>query len=100
MLKINALGGSSRYKGVSKSSRLGGFMAGISYQGRGINLGHFKNEMDAALAYNEAAKKIFGNFAHTSPMPPGFHPEKAGEDVWGIIGRGLHGLGQSDRRVY
>ena len=58
----------SKYKGVSKvhprvhSSKPYLARIQISKEKR-ISLGYFKNELDAAEAYNEAAKKYFGEFA-------------------------------------
>jgi hypothetical protein len=33
-------------------------------------LGDFQNIEDAAIAYNNAAKEIFGEFANLNPIPP------------------------------
>lgn len=46
----------NKYKGVANSN--GKFIARIE-----IHLGTFENEIDAAKAYNEAAKNLFGDFA-------------------------------------
>lgn len=54
---------SSKYKGVSFRKRLNKWTAYISYRGRRINLGCFDDEIDAAKAYDEAAKELFGRFA-------------------------------------
>ncbi len=59
---------SSKYKGVSYSKTDKKWKAGIEVNGKGINLGHFKEEKDAARAYNEAAKKFFGDIAYQNPV--------------------------------
>lgn len=54
---------SSSYKGVSwyKSKRL--WSSAIKVSGVRKHLGYFKNEVDAAKAYDDAARKYFGEFA-------------------------------------
>lgn len=56
---------SSKYKGVSyrKGYKKKPWRAVINYEKRYINIGNFKTEIEAAKAYNEAAKKYFGEFA-------------------------------------
>jgi len=39
------------------------FVVRIQVEGRYLNIGRFKNEVDAARAYNEAAVKHYGEFA-------------------------------------
>jgi hypothetical protein len=58
------LRGSSKYKGVSWRQDGKVFRALIWHNGKSINLGRFKNEIDAAKAYDKAAKKYFGEFAY------------------------------------
>lgn len=53
------VGGASRFKGVRKHRN--SFQAQITFQRRHIHLG--SNETDAALAYDEAARNLFGQFA-------------------------------------
>ncbi len=60
----------SKYKGVTKSKRQRKYdvnetwMARIKVKGKKrIYLGHYKSEVHAAIAYNEAATKYFGEFA-------------------------------------
>jgi len=55
---------SSRYKGVSWSKRDKRWVAYIMINGKNKNLGSFIDEIDAAVAYNCAAQKIFGEFAN------------------------------------
>jgi hypothetical protein len=55
--------GSSRYKGVCRDKSSGKWRAGISYEGKHIHLGMFDDEIEAAKAYDEAAKKYHGEYA-------------------------------------
>ena len=54
---------SSRYKGVSWSRQYGKWRASIEVTGRYVHLGRFTSELDAALAYDIAARTHFGEFA-------------------------------------
>lgn len=51
------------YKGVHffKAARL--FTASVQYDGKSFHLGYFKTALEAAKAYDEAARKIHGEFA-------------------------------------
>lgn len=53
----------SAYKGVCFQARERRFIARIYVNGFAIGLGYHKLEADAAAAYNEAAKKYYGEFA-------------------------------------
>jgi hypothetical protein len=58
-----ARGGSSPFKGVSWSGRLGKWMAYIKVNRRSSYLGSFVSEIDAAMAYDQRAREEFGPFA-------------------------------------
>lgn len=53
----------SRFKGVHLDKRDGVYQAEIKKNGKRTYLGRYKKETDAALAYNNAAVKLFGEFA-------------------------------------
>lgn len=60
------LGASSKYKGVSWKSDLQKWRAKIYVRYQEIHLGYFENEIEAARAYDEAAREHFGEFARTN----------------------------------
>lgn len=59
--------GTSKYKGVSKTSH-GTFRARIKLNRKQINIGHYKTEIEAAIAYNIKAKELFGEFAYLNQI--------------------------------
>lgn len=56
----------SKYKGVSWYKRYKKWMAQIKVQGKSHYLGIFENEVDAAVAYDEASLKHHGEFGLTN----------------------------------
>jgi hypothetical protein len=59
---------SSKYKGVSRSKGEKKWRARITFNGRGILIGDFDTEKEAAMAYNAKARQLFGDYA--SPNLP------------------------------
>ncbi len=53
----------SKYKGVSLERETKKWRACIIHNGKKTSLGSYANEIDAARAYDEAAKELFGKFA-------------------------------------
>ena len=65
--------GASKYKGVHKSEK--GWRARLSFHQRKISLGYFDTEEEAARAYDETAKLLWGDFAKVN-----FPVEGLGDD--------------------
>jgi hypothetical protein len=62
---------SSRFIGVCFNKRYKKWYAFIGYEGKKIWLGSFDNEIDAARAYDAAARKYYGEFARLNfPSEP------------------------------
>ena len=56
-------GGSSQYKGVYWSKQKQRWIAEVRCNDRKYRIGRFRNEQEAARAYDEAALRLFGEFA-------------------------------------
>jgi hypothetical protein len=56
-------GGTSRYKGVLWHKEHQKWQAKIGYNGRHIHIGYYDYEADAAIAYDDMAVELFGEFA-------------------------------------
>ena len=54
------------YKGVYLKK--GRYYAGLGFKDKGIHLGIYKTAEEAARAYNEGAKKYFGEFAYLNQI--------------------------------
>jgi len=62
----------SKYKGVHRKKKNRKWVARITFEKKEIHLGYFKNEIDAAKAYDRAARKYHGEFASLNfPESPG-----------------------------
>ena len=55
-----------KYKGVNIGGYTNKWQARITVKGKRISLGYYKTKKDAALAYDNAAKKCCGNYARTN----------------------------------
>lgn len=54
----------SGFKGVYFNKRANKYQAQLGHEGKHIYLGIYCNSKDAALAYDAAARKYFGEFAN------------------------------------
>ena len=62
--RLPSRGGTSKYKGVTRSKRRKKFMAEIRVNQKKQYLGYFDSEIEAAKAYDKKAKELFGEFAY------------------------------------
>ena len=60
--RAKSRGAQSQFKGIFLAGKR--WRAVISIGRKHIHLGHFANEIDAAKAYDQAARERFGDFAH------------------------------------
>lgn len=68
--KKTALPRHSVWKGVSWSKRFLRWVAYIRVNGCQKHLGYFRDEIEAAMAYNKAATQFFGEFARVNEVSP------------------------------
>jgi hypothetical protein len=60
---------SSKYKGVTWYKPYKKWRAMIGYKKKPMHIGYFDSEIDAAISYNDAAIKYFGEFANLNNIP-------------------------------
>ena len=65
-----AMGSVKGYKGVHWETAKARWVASIGVNGRTYRLGRFKTPEEAAMAYNWAALRFFGEFAVLNEIPP------------------------------
>ena len=58
----------SGYKGVSLSKSRNKWRARIQHRGKLISLGYYSDKLDAAKAYNQKAKELYGVFAYLNSI--------------------------------
>lgn len=68
LLPKNRVASSSSFRGVSFVKKQKKWRAAIEVKERTINLGNFRTEIEAAKAYNIAAKKYFGESAYENNL--------------------------------
>ncbi len=66
--KVLRKGKSSKYRGVSYYKQMHRWEAYIKLPDRKVRLGYFEDELEAAKAYNQAAKKHYGEFANLNDI--------------------------------
>lgn len=57
----------SKFKGVEHRTK-NSWRARLKRDGKDIVIGHFKTEIEAAIAYNKKAKEMFGEFAYLNDI--------------------------------
>ncbi len=66
----------SIYKGVNQKGTSGQYKANIHANGKLMHIGTYGTEIEAAMAYNIEAKKIFGEFANLNKIDNEVVPKK------------------------
>lgn len=63
LMNSKSRGGTSKFKGVYWNVRDNIWVARITKNYKGIHIGYFKTEIEAAMAYDQKAKELFGEIA-------------------------------------
>lgn len=72
--------GSSQFKGVSYMAKTKKWRATIKVDGKAIYLGTYESEIEAAKAYNKAAKEYFGEHAYQNQVTSRPKLKRHGDD--------------------
>src|SRR5690606_4820994 len=64
IMNMRSRGGTSNFKGVYLDKRNNKWISRIQINYKSIYIGSYNNEIEAAKAYDEAAKKYFKKFAY------------------------------------
>lgn len=88
----------NKKKGFSYVKRLKKYSTCISPNGNWIHLGYFSNEDTAAFAYNEAAKKYFGEFAALNEVDESKVDYEEFKKVSSLVGIGFSSANSSGFR--
>ena len=84
-------GSSSKYKGVFLEKTSNRYLAHIRHNGKRTKIGRFKNEVDAAKAYDKKAREFFGEFAYLNFPEVRGHRTGGGKIFFDILGDGVPG---------
>ena len=68
MNRVSRRNSLSKYKGVTRFTPKGKWIAYITVHGQQINLGGFKDEREAAIEYNKAAIQYHKEYAHLNDV--------------------------------
>lgn len=71
LANARSTGGRSRYRGVVPSGNAGTWRSQIKNSGKTVLLGTFSTEIEAAQAYNNAARELYGEFAILNDVSEG-----------------------------
>lgn len=73
--RVKTFAKTSQYKGVSWRQRDDCWQSHIMVDNKSLNLGQYDSEIDAAYAYDIAAREYFGSYARTNFLtPPDYVP--------------------------
>ena len=99
--KVGRLSGSSQYKGLCWLPRRRKWLVTIVLDGRQRRIGEFVSELEAAYAYDQAARDLFGPFAYTNfgdgPTQAIRDQWQAERDAWALTVAGIRGAAAARR---